>query len=604
VLQRCQEAYVRQAGASLDEVVESPLWEILSIAVNAIVEWLTAGSVAGEDDKSRIASLGTSVATHQVASGTSESGEETSGLHLSEPPTTRAVDQLSVTLLTKLNLWWSEQTRAVLCEEASRLGIGEATLDEATDMVIRSCNSSLVRMAKQYDAELTTLHHDLSHLALHDPLTGLANRKVFLDRLDRALARLARHDGGVAVIFMDLDHFKHVNDLHGHACGDGVLVEVARRLTDQARPEDLYARLSGDEFVALIEDLPHPMADAQTLAERLRSALQVPIVVGGITIDISVSIGVAVTSEPDFHSEHVLARADEALYTVKRVGRNGVAAVQIGGDAQSIRFTDATGLHRALERGELHLAYQPIRAADGHDVVAFEALLRWDHPERGAIPPAEFIPMAEESGQMVSIGSWVIDEACRQAVQWRDTISIDAPMAVNISAWQLSDPSFVDVVADVLFRTGMQADSLILEIAEGVLLGGSPNLREILSELKVLGVRISVDDFGAGYSSLSYLRHLPVDQIKIDREFVQDAVSHGDTRVMESFIRLAHDLGLQVVAEGVETQLEHDAMQAMGCDIFQGYLFGRPQSAAHTEGRYLGLPLDDGLPGEDMATRM
>src|SRR5665213_2072066 len=205
---------------------------------------------------------------------------------------------------------------------------------------------------------------------------------------------------------------------------------------------------------------------------------------------------------------------------------------------------------------------------------------------------------------MVSIGSWVIGEACRQAVQWRDTIGIDAPMAVNISAWQLSDPSFVDVVADALFRMDMSADSLILEIAEGVLLSGHPDLREVLSRLKVLGVRISVDDFGAGYSSLSYLRHLPVDQIKIDREFVQDAVNHGDTRVMESFIRLAHDLGLQVVAEGVETQFEHKAMQAMGCDVFQGFLFGRPQSAADAEGRYLGLVPGRQLPVEDNSAQV
>ena len=603
VLHRCQEAFVRQAGSSYDEVIADPLWEILPIAVNAIVDWLTAGSLAGDDDKSRIASLGSSVATHQVASGTFESRRGRTRSRADDASDSRAVDQLSVALLTKLNLWWSEETRAVLTEEAARLGTSQATLDDATDMVIRSCNSSLVRMAKQYDAELSTLHHELSHLAMHDPLTGLANRKVFLDRLDRALARLDRHPGGVAVIFMDLDHFKRVNDLHGHACGDEVLMEIARRLTQHGRPGDLYARLSGDEFVALIEDLPHPMEDAQALAERLRAALLVPFEFEDLEFDMTVSIGVAVTSEPGSRSEHVLAQADSALYTVKRVGRNGVAAVEIGSDAQPIRFTDATGLHRALERGELHLAYQPILAADGHDVVAFEALLRWDHPERGSIPPAEFIPMAEESGQMVPIGSWVIGEACRQAVQWRDTIGIDAPMAVNVSAWQLSDPSFVDVVADTLFRTDMQPDSLILEIAEGVLLSGSPNLREILSGLKVLGVRISVDDFGAGYSSLSYLRHLPVDQIKIDREFVQDAVNHGDTRVMESFIRLAHELGLQVVAEGVETRLEHEAMQAMGCDVFQGYLFGRPQSAAHAEGRYLGLVMDDGMVGPDAPTR-
>ncbi len=584
VLLACQEAYMRSADTPYEEVIASPLWDILSIAVNAIVDWLTQGNVAAEVDKSRIASLGTSVASMQVASSTSDSPAASPQTSVPRP-SRGAAQQLSVALLTKLNLWWSEQTCAVLSEEAARLDISRATLDETNAMVVRSCNASLVRMAKQYDAELTTLHQELSHLALHDPLTGLANRKVFLDRLDRALARLARHSGGIAVIFMDLDHFKRVNDLHGHACGDTILVEMARRMAEHGRPEDLFARMSGDEFVALIEDLPHPMEDAQALAERLRLALLAPIEVDGKTVEVTVSIGIAVASDPGLHAEHVLARADSALYSVKRIGRNGVAAIEMGSGAQSIRFTEATGLHNALDNGELHLAYQPILSTH-HEVVAFEALLRWDHPERGAIPPAEFIPMAEESGQMVSIGAWVIGEACRQAVQWRDTIGIDVPMSVNISAWQLSEPTFVDVVADTLYRTSMKADNLILEIAEGILTVGDSDHREVFSRLKVLGVRLSVDDFGAGHSALTYLRRLPFDQIKIDRAFILDAIDNGDTRIMESLIRLAHDLGLQVVAEGVETHSEFEAMQSMGCDTFQGFLLGRPVSAATTEHRY------------------
>ena len=321
ILRLLQEAYLRSSGTTHEEVTASPLWEILTIAVSAIVDWLTDGRVAGEDDKSRIASLGTSVASVQVATGTSDPPAEGPSASPPHPAdNNRALDMLSVTLLTKLNLWWSEQTCAVLTEEAARLGISRPILDEATEMVVRSCNSSLVRMAKQYDAELATLHQELSRLALHDSLTGIANRKVFLDRLDRALARLARHVGGLAVVFIDLDDFKSVNDTYGHAVGDAVLVEMARRMTDLGRPEDLFARMSGDEFVALIEDLPNPLADVRVLAERLRCTLFEPIFVHGEALEVTVSIGVAAVNESGCQAEEVLARADSALYAAKRGG--------------------------------------------------------------------------------------------------------------------------------------------------------------------------------------------------------------------------------------------------------------------------------------------
>ena len=245
-------------------------------------------------------------------------------------------------------------------------------------------------------------------------------------------------------------------------------------------------------------------------------------------------------------------------------------------------------------------SYQPIHASVGHGVVAFEALLRWDHPERGSLPPLDFIPMAEESGQMVSIGAWVIGEACRQAVQWRNTFGVDTTMAVNVSEWQLADPSFVDIVSDALHRTTMRPEQLVLEITEGILLHGRVDFGSVLSDLKLLGVRLSVDDFGAGYSSLAYLQQLPIDQIKVDRGFMLESIAHGDRRVMESIIRLAHDLGLEVVAEGVETQVEFEAMQASGCDVVQGFLLGRPTSATHTEHRIR----EDGLhPASDNTDR-
>jgi len=254
---------------------------------------------------------------------------------------------LSVTLLTKLNLWWSEQTQAVLTEEAQQLSISKDTLEEAKAIVVRSCNASLVRMAKQYDAELASLHQTLSQLALHDPLTGIANRKVFLDRLDRALVRLARHAGGLAVIFMDVDYFKDVNDAHGHAVGDAVLIEMARRMTDICRPEDLLARLSGDEFVVLVEDLARPLADVEALAERLRFAQMAPIVVDGMAIEVTVSIGIAVVDNPVCKPAEVMAVADSALYSVKRSGRNGTATVEMGCEDESLDIVDEAVLHES-----------------------------------------------------------------------------------------------------------------------------------------------------------------------------------------------------------------------------------------------------------------
>jgi Amt family ammonium transporter len=551
------------------------MWDVTSLAVQSIVDWLRTGSEAGADERSRIAALGAAVAAqHDVTAPTGPIiGADPADR--SSPPN-QATAQMSVVLLTKLNLWWSDATCAVLTEEAERLGLSRATLDAATSMVVQSCHSSLVRMGKQYDIALTSLHEQLTHLALHDSLTGLSNRSVFLDRLDRALVRLARHPVGLAVVFMDLDNFKDINDAHGHGCGDQVLIEMATRMTAQVRPEDLVARLGGDEFVALFEDLSSPMQDAQTVAERIRTALSKPMMLNGEQLAVTVSIGIAVVEDPACKSDEVMVQADTAMYMVKRSGRNHVAAVEVGNGRQPIRFAGASGLHQALERKEFRLVYQPIHAVADQVVVGFEALLRWEHPERGTIPPLEFIPVAEESGLMVPIGEWVLEEACRQATEWRQTYGITAQMSVNVSGRQLADPSFVTHVATVLSATGMRPEHLILEITESILLSKGSGGEAVLAELKALGVRLSIDDFGTGYSSLAYLRRLTVDQLKVDRNFVQDMVGHGDTRIMEAVVRLAHDLGLEVVAEGVETTDELDAVRALGCDIVQGFLLGRP----------------------------
>ncbi len=605
----CQRRYHEaNPGMTFEDVAKDPLWHITLLATATIARWLQTGEAADSDEREEIASLGHAAAHQRALGAEGEAGARpdapapsgdvpptgdaassaATGSGAAVPveggapvasPKRRPARQLSVTLITKLNFWWSDTTCAALAEEARRLGVRDDVVREASDMVVKSCQASLVDMAKSYDAELRSLQERLAHLALHDSLTGLANRAVLVERLERALARLARHPVGLAAVFIDVDNFKVVNDVLGHAAGDAVLVETASRLSSQVRPEDLVARMGGDEFVVLFEDLADPVADGQRMAERLRAAVSEPMTIDDQDLYLTISVGVAAVSTTGCRSEEVLAEADSAMYRVKRAGRNRVAVVEVGDGPAPVRFAMASGLHQALERDELRLLYQPVCNSRDGTVLGFEALLRWEHPQRGTIPPLEFIPVAEESGLMVAIGQWVLREACRQAVAWRDVLGGIPRMAVNVSGRQLDDPSFVDDVAAVLASTGMPADAVMLEITESILLGDRSGYEEVLVALKDLGVHLSIDDFGTGYSSLAYLRRFPVDQLKVDRAFVQDVSEHGDTRIMEAVVRLAHDLGLEVVAEGVETPCELDTVQALGCDVVQGYLLGRPVPA-------------------------
>lgn len=581
ILQICQERYFEKSdGIDRELVARNPMWEVTAVAVSAIANWLQTGAVAGAGERDRIASVGNAAAKEQASAAPEH---EAAASERAESPGTPSGGALSVTLLTKLNLWWKDATCLVLVEEAGRLGTSAATLTQATDMVAASCNSSMVRMAKRYDAELRELHERLSHLALHDPMTGLANRAVLLTQLERAISRLARHPGGLAVAFIDLDNFKTVNDVFGHASGDELLTAMAARFASQVRPGDTLARFGGDEFVALFEDLTDPVKEAGALAERLHQASAEPFEIAGDQLYMTASVGVAVVNGPGCLSEEVVARADRTMYEVKRAGRNGVAAVEVEEGASPIRFAMASGLHRALERCELRLAYQPVCGSTDGTVVGFEALLRWEHPDRGMIPPLEFIPVAEESGLMVPIGTWVLEEACRQAVVWRQTLGADLTMAVNISGRQLAHPSFPSLVDGVLISTGMSPRSLVLEITESILLREHAEYESVLGSLKDIGVRLSIDDFGTGYSSLAYLRRFPVDQLKVDRSFVKDVAEHGDTRIIGAVVRLAHDLDLEVVAEGVETERELATVRALGCDVVQGFLLGRPMPSACIE---------------------
>jgi diguanylate cyclase (GGDEF)-like protein len=577
ILRTCQTKYVAQApDMTLEIATRHPMWDIVSVAVTAIVEWLETGLGASARARQRIDSLGNAAAIDQETAIAIRTAEKPAPGPVVPEREQGPSGVLSVALVTKLNLWWKDTTCRVLEEEAARLGIRTATLDAATEMVERSCNSSIVRMAKQYDLELQDLHARLVDLASHDQLTGLANRAVFLARLETAIARIERHPAGLAVVFIDLDDFKSVNDAFGHSSGDELLTALADRFREAMRPEDTVARFGGDEFVVLFEDLVSPAREARALAERLHRAIAEPINVAGEPLYITASIGVAVVTDVSYQSEEVLAQADMTMYGVKRSGRNHVALVELGKELHPAAFAMASELHRALDSEGLSLAYQPVFDARSGGLVGFEALCRWQHPDRGAISPVDFIPIAEEAGLMPALGSWVLAEASHQLAAWSELSDTSLAMAINVSGRQLADPIFPTLVDESLTRAGIRPHQVVLEITESVLLGEHASYEVALAELNEVGVRLSIDDFGTGYSSLAYLRRFRVDQIKVDRGFVQDVAEHGDTRIMGAVVRLAHDLDLEVVAEGVETEAQRTIVQQLGCDLMQGFLLAYP----------------------------
>ena len=424
----------------------------------------------------------------------------------------------------------------------------------------------------------------LTHNALHDPLTGLPNRSLLLDRIEVALARSARHGRTVAVLFLDLDRFKLINDSRGHAAGDVVLRAVAERLRAAVRPSDTVGRLGGDEFVVVCEDAA--VWEATLLGERLIRTLEEPFQVEGGEVFVTVSVGIAIAEET-VSADELLRDADVAMYQAKQRGR---ARCEFFDEAMRTeaarRLETATALHRALERREIETFYQPMIDLKTGAIVGVEALVRWNHPERGLISPASFIPLAEEQGLIIPIGAAVLDDACGQWARWREEFPDRDPLVlnVNISARQLHSPDFVESIRAVLLAYGVDPGALCLELTESVLIDDVETQRHTLAALRQLGVALAIDDFGTGYSSLSYLKRFPVNGIKIDHTFVaglgRDAF---DSAIIESVIELAHAVGLHVTAEGVETLDQLLRLRALGCDFAQGYYFARPQPAAELD---------------------
>jgi diguanylate cyclase (GGDEF)-like protein/PAS domain S-box-containing protein len=422
----------------------------------------------------------------------------------------------------------------------------------------------------------------LAHAYLHDSLTGLPNRTLFTYRLAYALARGKRAPGSVAVVVLDLDRFKAINDGLGHEVGDEVLVAVAARLGAADGTSEVIARLGGDEFLVLF-DGDDAQKDAVDFSQRALHALSTPLTVGAGEVFITASIGIASTTAGVAEATPLLSNADAAMYQAKK---RGGGTVEVFGEAMRMRVLDRMNtehsLHRALERRELRLFYQPVVEIHGAHAVGVEALLRWEHPEQGLVAPSRFIPVAEESGLIIPIGAWVLHEACRQLCTWRaDRLGgARGAVEVNLSARQIDHPEIVSTVERILDETGLPPANLTLEITESALMNDASSALRVLRALKVLGVTLAIDDFGTGYSSLSHLQRFPLDILKIDKSFVDElGADRGGAEIVAAVVKLAHALGLQVIAEGVETERQLDALVRLDCDFAQGYLFSRPVPA-------------------------
>jgi len=422
-----------------------------------------------------------------------------------------------------------------------------------------------------------------AHAASHDNLTGLPNQALFIDHLERAIARSKRHDDYLfAVLFLDLDRFKVINDSLGHVIADQLLVEIGRKLEAAMRPEDMIARFGGDEFVIFLEDIKD-VSDATRVANRIHEELMSPFNLGGNEIFTSTSIGIALSSHGYDRPEDFLRDADTAMYRAKALGkaRHEIFDKSMHDRAVALLGLE-TDLRRAVGRGELRVHYQPIVSLGTGRISGFEALVRWQHPERGLIPPAGFITVAEETGLIIPIGQWVLGEACRQTRKWQEQIDADPPLSVsvNLSSKQFLQPDLIELIGQMLLKTGLDARSLKLEITESVVMENAEDATAMIRRLRDLGVELYIDDFGTGYSSLSYLHRFPVSMLKIDRSFIKRMSGRGeDSEIVRTIVALAHSLRMGVIAEGVETEEQVDHLKALKCEYAQGYYFSRPLDA-------------------------
>lgn len=427
--------------------------------------------------------------------------------------------------------------------------------------------------------ERKTREEELVHRALHDSLTGTANRSLFMDRLEHALARAVRRDGPVVVLYLDLDNFKAINDSFGHETGDRVLTAVSQRLQACLRPGDTVARLGGDEFAVLLEDTPG-VEYATYIAERIVEVLRAPITYADHMIYVTASIGIASSGPGLDRAEDLLSAADLAMYQAKEKGKAQHKVLEKSMSIEDLeRLRMENELRQAVERGELRAYYQPEVLLETREIIGMEALLRWERPSLGLISPSEFVALAEENGLIVPIGQWILKEACRQALLWQEQYP-DSPLliSVNLSLRQFRQPALTETVAAILEETGLDPGSLVLEVTEGLAMEDTEHVLDTIWGLKALGVKLAIDDFGAAYSSLSNIEKFPVDFLKVDQSFI-DKLGRGNGNIVvlvSMLIDLAQALGIKVVAEGVENAEQLEKLRQMECDLAQGYYFWEP----------------------------
>jgi len=461
----------------------------------------------------------------------------------------------------------------------------------ADDYVVKPVDPSELKARLQSGRRIAELHGALLYAqevvkeqATHDPLTGLPNRSLCKQKLDVALTEAINKMGMLAVAYLDLDNFKFINDTIGHTYGDLLLKSVAERLKNCLRSGDILSRMGGDEFTIVIPNISCP-EDAIVVARKVLSALSASFQLGGNEFFISSSIGITIFPLDGQDADTLIRNADSAMYHAKEDGKNNFHLFTESLNFETTRrLQTESSLRKALERGELRVFYQPRMDIQSGMIVGCEALLRWEHPTRGLIPPNEFIPVAEETGVIVQMTRWVLRQACRQNKQWQDKGYPKIDVAVNVSARDFRDSNMLETVTEAIRLTGLDPSYLDIEITESVLMKNVDTAVRVLLSIRDMGVRVSIDDFGTGYSSLSYLKRFPIDAVKIDRSFVKDITTNpDDSAIAGAVLGMSHAMNLRVVAEGVETREQLDHLASLGCDEMQGYLVSKPVPAEEFE---------------------